>query len=413
MGTPRRLTAAAAMLPLSLVAAACGTLGPGDSVGGSADVRGIDTPAEALAAAMPEPVIADSIVARPARAVPVRAAVAVPAPTRTELDDVPDAALSAYHRAATVMREAAPECALEWPLLAAIGRVETKHGHGRLDDDGLASPALVGAPLNGRGQRPLVRDTDAGQLDGDVRWDRPVGPYRMLPSTWSLVAVDADTDGQRNPQDIDDAALGTAVLLCGRGHDLSTREAMRRALRRLRSEPGYPATVLSWYDAYVAAEAAMAVSTTVVAYGDWSGAVQQVADLARTRPPPAEEPPRKPKRKPEKPPKQPAKQPAGTKDQDDPPPAQPVDEEPVAATPAEPAEPVEAVETPPVVKPAPPPSSTPAPDDEESPAGKPVGGTPSDTPTCEEPTDPTEPGDPEPVVTPTDGATDPEACETP
>lgn len=402
MGTSRGVTGAVALLPLCLAVAACGTQGPGNPAAVVADVRGVEVPTEALAPVMPEPVVAEALVASPARAaraVPVRAAVAVPAPTRTELDDVPNVALSAYHRAATVMREAAPECGLEWTLLAAIGRVETKHGHGRLDEDGLASPALVGAPLDGRQKRPLVQDTDAGQLDGDARFDRPVGPFRMLPSTWSVVGVDADTDGQRNPQDVDDAALGTGVQLCGPGPDLSVREEIRKALRRLRSEPGYPATVLGWYDAYVAAEAAMAVSaTTVITYGDWSGAVQQVTGLARAAPAP--EPRRRP-RSPETPPKQPAKQPAKPGATQPSPPAAP-------AAPAAPAEE-------PAVKPAPEPAPEPAPA-EPAPAAKPPpadapAGTGGGVPACD-PKDPAEPVEPEPAVTPTDGTTEPEECTT-
>ena len=43
---------------------------------------------------------------------------------------------------------------------------------------------------------------------------------QFIPSTWSVVGVDGDGDGKRNPQDIDDAALATAVYLCSGDEDL-------------------------------------------------------------------------------------------------------------------------------------------------------------------------------------------------
>ena len=45
---------------------------------------------------------------------------------------------------------------------------------------------------------------------------------QFIPSTWAVVGVDADGDGERNPQDIDDAALAAAVYLCSGNEDLST-----------------------------------------------------------------------------------------------------------------------------------------------------------------------------------------------
>ncbi len=53
---------------------------------------------------------------------------------------------------------------------------------------------------------------------------------QFIPSTWDIVGVDADGDGQKNPQDIDDAALATAVYLCAGTQDLSTTEGQRAAV---------------------------------------------------------------------------------------------------------------------------------------------------------------------------------------
>ncbi|GAA1537849.1 hypothetical protein GCM10009788_45510 [Nocardioides humi] len=149
------------------------------------------------------------------------------------LVDAPAEAVAAYQRAATVINAAAP-CNLDWLVLAAVGRLASNHGRG----------APVGRPLNGRAGRDRVSDTDAGRLDGDPRWDAPVGPMGLLPETWARVAVDADGDAVRDVRDLDDAALGVAVLLCSDGEDLSRRPALRRALHLYDATPGLARTVL-------------------------------------------------------------------------------------------------------------------------------------------------------------------------
>ena len=162
------------------------------------------------------------------------------------VEDIPDEAAAAYQRAASVMAEARPKCHLEWPVLAAVGRVESDHGQvdgGTLGSDGTVEPARYGATLNGRRGQPEVRDTDAGALDGKRRWDRTMGPFNLLPTTWTVMGVDADSDGRRDPQDIDDAALAAAVVLCGQGHDLAKSPALTAALRNLNPADGYPRAV--------------------------------------------------------------------------------------------------------------------------------------------------------------------------
>src|SRR6185295_8356341 len=83
-----------------------------------------------------------------------------------------------------------------------------------------AEPGIFGPALDGSHGTTLIKDTDAGQYDGDARFDRAVGPMQFIPSTWAIVGVDADDDGQRNPQDIYDAALASAVYLCSGPDDL-------------------------------------------------------------------------------------------------------------------------------------------------------------------------------------------------
>ncbi|MGZ5399673.1 MAG: lytic transglycosylase domain-containing protein, partial [Nocardioides sp.] len=130
------------------------------------------------------------------------------AASSASVSGIPGAALSAYQRAETVINIADQSCNLPWQLIAAIGRVESGHGTANgnsLDDDGLATPGIYGIALNGTHNTQAISDTDAGQYDRDTRWDRAVGPMQFIPSTWSVVGVDGDNDGKRNPQDIDDA----------------------------------------------------------------------------------------------------------------------------------------------------------------------------------------------------------------
>ncbi len=155
--------------------------------------------------------------------------------------DIPQVALSAYQRASTVIDLADERCHLDWQLLAALGKVASDHGRvdgGALDDEGVARPAVLGPRLTGRDGTRRVADTDAGQVDGLLAVDRVVGPMMVLPSTWSVVAVDGDSDGRRDPQDLDDAALGVAVFLCAGPGDLRKPE---RALEQVgRYHPGAP-----------------------------------------------------------------------------------------------------------------------------------------------------------------------------
>lgn len=166
---------------------------------------------------------------------------------------IPSAALSAYQRAETVINSADKSCNLTWQLIAAIGRVESDHGRtngNSLNNDGIATPGIFGIALDGKKGTALIRDTDAGQLDADAKFDRAVGPMQFIPSTWSVVGVDADGDAQRNPQDIDDAALATAVYLCSGSDDLSTIKGQHSAVYRYNHSSSYVDLVLSIMNAY-------------------------------------------------------------------------------------------------------------------------------------------------------------------
>jgi hypothetical protein len=151
------------------------------------------------------------------------------------INGIPAAALAAYQRAAQVIDGADASCNLQWPLIAAIGRVESDHGRyggNVLSADGVSTPGIYGIPLDGTNGTQKISDTDAGQYDNDRIWDRAVGPMQFIPSTWSVVGVDGDGDGKRNPQDIDDASLATAVYLCSGTENLSTDKGVDAAVYR-------------------------------------------------------------------------------------------------------------------------------------------------------------------------------------
>ncbi|GAB2771841.1 hypothetical protein GCM10027020_26210 [Nocardioides salsibiostraticola] len=167
---------------------------------------------------------------------------------------IPSAALAAYQRAETVINSADKKCNVSWQLIAGIGRVESNHGRfggNTLNDEGVATPGIYGIALDGSRNTKVIRDTDAGQFDNDLKFDRAVGPMQFIPSTWSVVGVDADGDGMRNPQDIDDAALGTAVYLCSGNDNLATEAGQRAAIYRYNNSQSYVNLVLSIAEAYL------------------------------------------------------------------------------------------------------------------------------------------------------------------
>lgn len=170
---------------------------------------------------------------------------------------IPSAALAAYQRAETVINAADKSCNLPWQLVAAIGRVESDHGRtngNTLDADGVAQPGIYGIALDGTSGTARITDTDAGQYDDDAKFDRAIGPMQFIPSTWSVVGVDADGDGDRNPQDIDDAALASAVYLCSGDDDLSEVRGQRASVYRYNHSTSYVDLVMSIYNAYLDGE---------------------------------------------------------------------------------------------------------------------------------------------------------------
>jgi membrane-bound lytic murein transglycosylase B len=182
-------------------------------------------------AAAPPPRVADSLQVDPAPTTPGLAAPGSGgAPTDridpawaarvSEKAGIPVRALLAYASADLAVDAEQPGCGLGWNTIAAIGSIESVHGsiHGsQLGVDGFPIPAILGPALDGDGFA-AIDDTDGGEWDGDARWDRAVGPMQFIPSTWAKWGADGNGDGMADPNQIDDAALGTARYLCAAGN---------------------------------------------------------------------------------------------------------------------------------------------------------------------------------------------------
>lgn len=183
--------------------------------------RWADTPPPALAVAG----------ADPARAPAVDLVDAEWASRVAAATGIPRRAVIAYAAADLTVAHEQPSCAIGWNTLAGIGWVESRHGSyggSRLDESGLVTPRILGPRLDGDGVAAIA-DTDGGNLDGDDRWDRAVGPLQFIPETWRRWGADGDADGTRDPNHIDDAALAAARYLCRSG-PMATETAWRDAV---------------------------------------------------------------------------------------------------------------------------------------------------------------------------------------
>ncbi|GLW92814.1 lytic transglycosylase domain-containing protein [Actinokineospora globicatena] len=163
---------------------------------------------------------------------------------------IPGTMLQAYMRAAQTLATTTPNCHLDWPLLASIGRIESNHARGgRVDAGGRTATPILGPVLNGGGFA-AISDTDGGRYDGDARWDRAVGPMQFIPSTWKGYASDGNGDGETDPNNIYDATLGAGKYLCSGGLDLANPQQRATAVFRYNHSDSYVRTVLIWADAY-------------------------------------------------------------------------------------------------------------------------------------------------------------------
>lgn len=192
--------------------------------------------------------------------------------------DIPPRMLAAYKKAAQLIGKQSPKCrGMRWPVLAGIAKVESQHAAGRtIAGNGDILPRIYGVLLNGSGaggNTTVFPDTDNGRWDGTASGERAVGPFQFLPSTWDSNGRDASGDKSADPHNADDAALGAAVYLCGRGRNLAERDQLKKAIYQYNRSTAYVANVTGWIDQYTAdAKSGTAVNAT--------GKAREVIDAA-------------------------------------------------------------------------------------------------------------------------------------
>ncbi len=225
-------------------------------------------------------------------------------------DGIPATALDAYRRAARRSVTRDPQCHLPWPLLAAIGRIESDHGRfagAVLRTDGTSSAKIIGIPLNGVATA-LIRDTDRGSLDGDRIFDRAVGPMQFIPSTWAHYAVDGNGDHRADPFNVYDAAAAAAHYLCVAGGNLAKSAGQIRAVLAYNHSSAYLEAVLSLESTYAVGVRGVTVPTPPTATSPRTLPRMRPVDPGppRALPPSPPSPPSPPKTKPNRPPHPPS-----------------------------------------------------------------------------------------------------------
>ncbi|MDT0452989.1 lytic transglycosylase domain-containing protein [Streptomyces hesseae] len=198
----------------------------------------------------------DSAQAGPSRGVPnlvlpdLRKPPQQPGPSANGDAGIPATALDAYKKAAQALAASQSGCRIPWELVAGIGRVESVHASGYgLRTDGSTEQPIRGPRLDGK-QFALIRDTDGGRWDGDTEYDRAVGPTQFIPSTWVTWGADGNGDGVKDPNNIYDAALGTARYLCAGDRNLTDPADLDKAILSYNNSREYVNAVLEWMRTY-------------------------------------------------------------------------------------------------------------------------------------------------------------------
>ncbi|MYT68342.1 glycoside hydrolase [Streptomyces sp. SID8367] len=172
--------------------------------------------------------------------------------------DIPPRMLQAYNNAVQHIGDVVPKCrGMRWPILAGIAKVESNHAAERdIAGNGDIRPRIYGLLLNGSGaggNTSVFNDTDSGKWDGTPFGERAVGPFQFTPATWESNGQDGNADGVRDPHNADDAALGAAAYLCGRGRNLARTDQLRAAIFQYNHSSEYVANVTGWISQYSAA----------------------------------------------------------------------------------------------------------------------------------------------------------------
>ena len=163
-----------------------------------------------------------------------------PAATAT---DIPARVLLAYRAAAARSALENPSCGIKWEFLAAFGRMETNHGRfggSNVAENGVTTPPIYGAPLNGSRPGVIGTITTASGVA-----DRAAGPMQFISSTWAAWGRGGDV------QNIDDATNGAARYLCAGGRDLTTAAGRNAAALSYNHADWYAADIEALFQDYV------------------------------------------------------------------------------------------------------------------------------------------------------------------
>lgn len=162
--------------------------------------------------------------------------------------NLPLVALDAYVKASAIANTRRPNCHMSWSLLAGIGQIESHqgtYGGGGLTALGAVTTPIFGVPLDGTGGNELIA-TAGG-------FSRAEGPMQFIPSTWAAFAVDADSDGRADPQNLYDAAGTAAVFLCRIGTSMDDPGGRRSAILTYNNAAWYADEVDASARSYAAA----------------------------------------------------------------------------------------------------------------------------------------------------------------
>ncbi|MEV4731829.1 lytic transglycosylase domain-containing protein [Saccharopolyspora sp. NPDC049426] len=171
----------------------------------------------------------------------------------TQYLGIPATMLDSYRRAAEIVGRSNPDCHVSWPLLAAIGKVESGHARGgNVDASGTARRPILGPTLDGTNGTAAILNKVGSKWRQSGQWARAAGPMQFIPSTWTRWGADANDDGQADPHNAYDASLAAARYVCAGGRDLRTSDGLQDAILSYNHSMQYVQLVLHWMRAFEA-----------------------------------------------------------------------------------------------------------------------------------------------------------------
>ncbi len=190
-----------------------------------------------------------TLVALPLFALMARGGVMGAAATSDTIPGIPTILLDAYNQAAMRTPSVDPGCTgMRWSILAGIGEAESSQAAGhQISPDGQVTPPIYGVPLNGSG---AGGNTTPVYSNGG--YARALGPMQILPSTWAQWKQWGRPGyGTPDPQNVYDATLTTAAILCGGAtRNLNDPAQLTAAILSYNHSQAYVAEVESWITTY-------------------------------------------------------------------------------------------------------------------------------------------------------------------